>query len=247
MQWYETSDITLLCYKYPHAGLKIEFLLIPLVLLILEIGKNTSQILGFSKGYNGVVFITMSIFTFSFLTNINKRDKVYTPIDVRILMYLLLILTFYLFFRLDFSNDIVFNIVTRFGNFVIVLLMFFVGFRLGGDIQNFYILNRFLIFTVFYSVIITFIFSLLGFGPSAYKGGIIHGPTQFQLYVAVIPIILSPLLNFLNKVKDNRYRVKSVYLKFAVVGSYIIVALSLMRTTWLMAMILSLCQTRQMN
>jgi hypothetical protein len=209
------------------------FFLLPIIALILEIGKGLSGILFDATGYNGFMFFIIFIFImrFFFLIKENKNPKS----NNIFLQAIFIILILYLLFRLDISLDNIFNIISRFGSFVLILFMFFVGYRWINSMQRLYLLNHYFIITVIIYVTLTIFFSLMRMGPTAYQGGFIMGATQFQLYFAVLPIVLALLLIVLNKAKNNIYRTKSYYLKFIICLSMIIVMLSLMRTTWVMS------------
>jgi len=218
-----------------RANYKRGVFLLPMLVLILEIGKSLSITLFVKEGYNGFIFIILFIYVLKYfiLTKKNKRAQM----DNKLLKMIYLALIIYLFFRVDLSLDNIFNMISRFGTFALIFLMFFVGYRRINNIQQLYLINRYFLFAVIIYISITVIFSILRTGPSAYREGYITGPTQFQLYFAVLPIVLALLLSVINNAKDNIYSIKRNYLKYIFVLSVIIVTLSLMRTTWLMTIV----------
>ena len=229
---YLTISIIILSLFYYARIKQVGFALIPLLVLVFEIGKNISGILMIDTGYNGYMFLMLFIFIIQYYYIRDNRlgnSKVYKNA-----LFILIIMTIYFIFRLDISFANIFNIITRFGNFILILFLFFVSYKWFDNIHRLFMLNHYFILSVVIYILFTITLSLLKVGETAYTGGIIRGPTQFQLYFAVLPLILSFMINILNKKQINKYNTKSTTLYIIYSICILIVALSLMRTTWLM-------------
>ncbi len=204
------------------------FIHLPLIIVFFEIGKGITAAINLDKGYNGLVFFVMFSIIMYLLIGL-KRERLQN--DVYLLFMLFLILFLYTIFRLNADINKIFNIASRYGNFLIIIAIFFIGYRFTINYHTFYYLLKFFLVGVQVFVLLTLFFTMLRIGPTAYRGGIIRGPTQFQLYYALLPIMLSPVVLVLNKCK--KFANKPNQVLWVLIACCLIILFSLMRTTWI--------------
>ena len=204
---------------------------LPIILIFLEIGKGASMNLGFKSGYNGLIL--MSLIAYIFLIIISKKTRTYSNF-FRYLFAIYLIIAVYFFSKLNITYDNFMNIFSRYGNIIFTISFFFIGLAYVKDWNTIYKINRNFLHSAYIFIIITFVFTILQIGPSSYRGGVIRGPEQMQIYFTIIPILLYPVQE---SIKGLGYSVNNKWYVIIVMAFLIIAAFSLMRTVWLMFLI----------
>lgn len=228
MIWYPIIVIiiltTLLFQKIRYG--KIIFS-IPIITVILELGKVFSVQFHFENGYNGFSFLILFLILIVSIADYKIKKKIIK------FFVLFIILVAYFVLRSNWNGNNYLNLISRLGNTFLPLFSFIVGYAVFKNIQNIYLINKNLVFSAAIFIAFTIIFTILKFGDTAYKGGIIYGTTQFQFYFFSLFVVLSPLIISANRSKSNRHKVNGQLLVITVLFSLIIVAISLMRTTWM--------------
>lgn len=205
---------------------------LPIIVFCIEIGKTLGYHYGFLTGYNGFIFfillitILLSMPIWRFFNNVPKK-----------IIVLLGVIAIYFISRIDFGGANILNLITRLGNFLIILFLFIIGFNKTRNRFDLYFLNKNLIIATVIFIIITSISTILSVGKPVYQGGVIYGPMHFQLYYPTLFIILYPLIIFVNKLNDNNYNINKNIIRLVLFFSLLIISLSLMRSTWMIVLL----------
>lgn len=199
------------------------FVVYPVLIILLEYTKAILEQIDLLKGFNGLILVVNILILLC--SNIRRKEIR----GMSNLFYFFILLCLYLFTRLNFEEGNLLNIVSRFGNFIIAIAFFFVGYAKYNDIRDLMKLNKNLLTASILFVLITFIYSSLKFGEPLYDGGVLYGFRDYTFYYAPLVVLISPIF-FLYPLKSKNSR---FLLFFLIISFIIITVVSLMRTAWL--------------
>ena len=114
---------------------------LPVIVVFLEIGKTLSFYYGLQVGYNGFILLVILA---SILLSI--RPNLFINAPKKIIMLFFIIAIFFIT-RLDFGDANILNLMTRLGNFLLVLFLFIVGYNRFKERNDLYLLNKSMILT----------------------------------------------------------------------------------------------------
>ena len=201
---------------------------LPVLLILLEIGKILSIQYSFEYGYNGFIYVyILIIYSLSFKIIRFKKSSLVISLSF-------VLLTIYYISRADWDISF-FNMLSRVGSTIIVLYSYFVGYFTYKNMNSIYAVNKKLTIATGILIIFIIVCTILEFGETAYSGGIVYGINHFQYYYLALYLVLVPFLFHPKNIK--LYEDKKYYLIIITVLSIIIVSISLMRTAWIISII----------
>lgn len=190
---------------------------LPVILLLIEISRNiTDKFLMIEEGYNGVIFIVLSLFVVFNLKLV--KDKLYF-----VLVLIIFISTLFYLTRLNYNISF-YNNLSRLGSLVLIMALVPISyinrFRISRkEIQC--ILTR--LFIIFFTY--TIFASLAKFGPNHYHTDIIYGFKFDQWYIGALLIVTIPFYKI-----NGKRTILEIFFFFLCL---LLIMLVLRRTVWL--------------